>query len=97
MMTRNEKIPAHLATEAAGEVIIAIQYRKVRYHWFWRSSVDKAFLDLSNVWEPAFITKGPVTEDSEIVQVTLADAVTTEDLLEEGEVIASIDGQVIVL
>jgi len=95
-MKPNDQVTSHLATEATGEAIIAIQYRKVRYHWFWRSVVDKAFLDRSDVWEPAFITKGSTTEDSEIVHATLKDVITTSDVPDEGEVIV-IDGQVIVL
>ena len=81
----------------AGEVIVAIQYRKVKYHWFWRSSVDKAFLEHSNVWEPAFITKGSEAErDSEVVQATLQETVSASDFTDEGEIF-DVNGQVIVL
>jgi nucleoside phosphorylase len=93
-MKGSSQVASDFASDAAGEVIIGIQYRKVRYHWFWFSGVDKAFLECSNVWEPIIITKCPTAEDREIVQATLEDNITTSDFKDEGEVI-TIRGQVI--
>lgn len=91
---------AQLSTSASvvtqGEVIVAIQYRKVKNGWFWRNSVDTAFLDLANVWAPALIIKGPENDQDEIVQVMLQDHVTASDYTDEGEAL-EVNGEVIVL
>jgi len=55
---KTDNFSASSPSSTRDEVIVAIQYRKVKYHWFWRSNLDTAFLELSNVWEPMFITKG---------------------------------------
>lgn len=80
-----------------GEVIVAVQYRKVQFSWFWQRSVDSAFLKFSNVWEPVLIIKGSEEEeDTEVVQATLQTTVTEGDFKDEGEV-HTLSGQVIVL
>jgi len=93
---KTESPPASSPRFTQGEVIVAIRYRKVKYNWFWRKSVDTAFLELSNVWEPTYITKGSEIVDTEIVEATLQDVVTASDFTDDGEIL-SLNGHIIVL
>jgi hypothetical protein len=73
---------ANIGYVAPGDRIIAVQYRKVRYEWAKRRSVETAFLQRGNRW----IVHGPgnrsdVTgEDDDVVDVDLAETTSKEDL-----------------
>jgi nucleoside phosphorylase len=72
------------------EVIVAIQYRKVRFQWFWSRDVDGAFLEVGgNRWQPLVIVKNPRkinVGDKEILETTLEDAINEEEIGAEDDV-----------
>ena len=84
----------------SGEIIVAVQYRKVMLQWFWSRDVGTVLLETgSNRWEPLVNTKmtEPVDSDGEdIVEAKLQDAIVAEDVAKEGDVY-TVSDQVIVL
>jgi hypothetical protein len=89
-----------LLPEADGEVVIAVQYRKVMFQWYWSRHVESTFLEFGgNRWEPLLLFKGSDLEDGEIeediVEASLKDVITEEDVKAEGNVYTS-DGRVVI-
>jgi nucleoside phosphorylase len=80
----------HTIPSGNEEVIVAIQYRKVRFQWFWSRDVDGAFLEVGgNRWEPLVIVKnsGKINVgDKEILETTLEDAINEEEIGGEDDV-----------
>ena len=77
------------------EIIVAFQYRKVLFRWFWSRDVGTAFLEIgSNRWQPLAITRGHEDGEEDIVEATLQDVVVAEDVDREAY---TVSGQVIVL
>jgi len=97
---------SHAATKAdeaflpaAGELIVAVQYRKVQWGWFSSRDFDSAFLELNvNRWK-VFVDdwKDPSEQgEDDIVEVKLQDSIVEEDVKEQGEVVIEGD-QIFVL
>lgn len=85
-------------TPAPGELIIAVQYRKVQYHWHLKDKVDSAFLEMGcNRWEVYPSSRIPgLSDDDKILEATLYGNINKEDFIGEGEVFI-IDGDVVIL
>jgi len=82
------------------EIVVGIKYWKVKYGWFWRKSVDKTFLERSDVWQPTIVTKGThlVDADSEVVHPAFYESLSVKNLdIVQGDIVYLRNGEVIVL
>jgi hypothetical protein len=61
--------------EMEGERIYALGFRRVKYCWYKKASVDTAFLETHNTWEPFSDTRTSGFEDSsaKVIEVQLED------------------------
>jgi nucleoside phosphorylase len=89
-----------------GELIVAVEYRKVQFHWFWSRDVDRAFLEIGcNRWELGVIIRTgsddegeelDEEEEEDIIEATLQDYIMKEDIEVTGEVLRLSDQLVLV-
>jgi hypothetical protein len=84
---------------APGDRIIAVQYRKVRYEWFNRHSVDTAFLEKGNRWivQTASDRSELTNVGEEVVDAHLAETSCLDDLDVEYEVFTIRTGEEFIL
>jgi nucleoside phosphorylase len=84
---------------ADGELIVAVQYRKVQWGWFSSRDFDSAFLETNvNRWK-VFVDdwKDPSQPgEDDVVEVSLQDSIVEEDVTMQGEVVIEGD-QIFVL
>lgn len=62
------------SAEMEGERIYAICYRKVKFRWHQRSSVDDAFLQSRNIWRTLSDTRSDAEEDGKLLEVDIEDS-----------------------
>ena len=89
----------------SGELIVAVEYRKVLFHWLWSRDVDRAILETGkNLWQLSVIVRNDTDEDEiepgmeifpDILEVTLQDHVVREDL--DSDEITTIRSQFIIV
>lgn len=87
-----------LGSPNAGEIVFAVQYRKVRFSWFSNRKLEHGVLNARcNRWKviPISGRADENDEDDNIVEANLQDSITEEDI-EKGEVYVTGD-QMIVL
>ena len=61
------------SAEMEGERIYAICYRKVKFKWHQRSSVNDAFLQSRNIWRTFSDTRSDAEEDGKLLEVDIED------------------------
>jgi hypothetical protein len=93
--SRLAELNANLGTEsgrvaigspAPGEVVFAVQYRKVRFNWFSSRKLERGFLNIEcNRWKVASVgmRTDEVDDEDDVVEVMLGDSIGEEDV--EGE------------
>ena len=79
---------AAIGSPAPGEIVFAVQYRKVRYNWFSSRKMKDGFLNVEcNRWKVFPITGRTQLdhEDDDIVEAILQDSIV-EEYIEDGEI-----------
>ena len=85
---------------ASRELIIAVQYRKVQFKWFFSRNIDSAFLEAGhNRWKVFAISgRAESSEDEEdVVEADLQDGIEAEDIEEEGDVYFTSDKETAII
>lgn len=84
-----ECVESKLNDVGPGELVIAAQYRKVRFKWFCKDKIDSAFLEVgSNKWK-VFVMGGRRShsgEGDELVEVDFLNTLSENDVEEEGDI-----------
>ena len=62
-----------------GESIWALQYRKIKFKWFFSKSVDEAFLEAGSRWK--IVGQRSDEDEEDIVEVVWEDEEMTEDMV----------------
>jgi hypothetical protein len=61
-----------------GELVFAVQYRKIQFNWYFRRQVESSFLEKGNRWQVLWDTRGDSMEQDEAEEDVL-EAVMTDD------------------
>ena len=86
-------VPIEEVIPRAGELVIAVQYRKVKFKWFSSREVDKAVLERSvNRWK-VFLLRARQMENgaTDCVEVDLQETLVMEDVVTEDSERTQID------
>jgi nucleoside phosphorylase len=100
------KLPATMMSVTGEELIVAVEYRKVAFRWYWRQNVDSAYLNSgTNIWEVFVISRSDdedeahefEIEEENIVEAILEDNISQDEMEALVGEACSLDGQLIVM
>jgi hypothetical protein len=91
----------------ADELIVAVEYRKVAFRWYWRQNVDSSYLEsCGNLWEVFVISRSDaghesagedeIEKEEEIIEAILEDSISQEEIEALGEA-CSLDGRLVIM
>ena len=66
-----------------GELVFAVQYRKIQFNWYFRRQVESSFLEKGNRWQVLWDTRGDNVEQDEAEEDILEAMMTDDEELTE--------------
>jgi hypothetical protein len=68
---------------STGELVFAVQYRKIQFNWYFRRQVESSFLEKGNRWQVLWDTRGDNVEQDEAEEDILEAMMTDDEELTE--------------
>ncbi|OCL00956.1 uncharacterized protein K441DRAFT_599987 [Cenococcum geophilum 1.58] len=66
-----------------GELVFAVQYRKIQFNWYFSRQVESSFLEKGNRWQVLWDTRGDNVEEDEAEEDVLEAMMTDDEELTE--------------